>query len=171
MKISLTGFMGCGKSTVGKMLTRLLPGHSWTDLDTYIEKKSGRSVSEIFSSEGEAAFRRMEADCLDEILAGSDNVIISLGGGAVMTERCFNLVSSGTTCFYLKASPETIRQHLTKGGSLEEAAAQRPLLRDGKLEELMKKREPVYEAVADFTVCVDGRNAPDIANDIFYLIP
>ena len=65
--ISLIGFMGCGKSSVGKILATLLPEYRLIDLDTYIEEKRGLTIPEIFNEYGEAAFRRMEREALEEI--------------------------------------------------------------------------------------------------------
>ena len=70
--ISLIGFMGCGKSSVGKILATLLPECRLIDLDTYIEEKQGKNIPEIFNEYGEAAFRRMEREALEEIFSDKD---------------------------------------------------------------------------------------------------
>ena len=168
MTISLTGFMGCGKSTVGKLLLRRLPGYALIDLDRYIEEKAGRSVAAIFEEEGEAAFRRMEEECLREVLLGGGNRILSLGGGTVMTPACFNLVHEHSRCVYIKASAESIRKRLTGNCSLEEAAVKRPVLKGNGIEQLLSAREEVYEAVAHLVVESDGREARDIAEEIVW---
>ncbi len=170
MIVSLTGFMGCGKSSVGSWLHTALPHFEFIDLDKYVEDKSGRGIPEIFATDGEAAFREIEADCLEEIVARGGKIILALGGGTVMTERCFRLVKEQTLCFYLKASPETIRENLVGDKSLEEAGEERPVLKGKGIEELMALREPVYEAVASRVIETDGRSVLDIANEIFYLI-
>lgn len=170
MIIALTGFMGCGKTTIGKMLHNALTSYEQIDLDQYITTKTGRAIPEIFSEDGEAVFRQIEANCLEEIISKGGNVILSLGGGAVMTPRCFDLVKSHTKCFYLKASPATLRAHLIGNRSLEEAAKSRPMLLGNGIEELLAKREPVYKAVADSIIETDDRRATDIANEIFYLL-
>ena len=166
MIITLTGFMGCGKSTVGKLLSRLLPGHTLTDLDCYIEQKKGKKVSEIFAEEGEAAFRKMEEECLRELILDGKDRIISLGGGTVMSAACFSLVHDKSRCVYLKADAKTIRKHLTANCSLEKAAQKRPMLRGNGIEELLGRREPVYESVAHMVVETDGRDARSIAEEI-----
>ncbi|MCQ2115268.1 MAG: shikimate kinase [Bacteroidales bacterium] len=170
MIIALTGFMGCGKTTIGRLLHTALPGCELIDLDKYITEKTGRAIPEIFSDDGEAVFRKIEADCLEEIISRGGDVILSLGGGAVMTPRCFELVKSSTRCFYLKASPATLRAHLIGNRSLEEAAKSRPMLLGNGIEDLLAKREPVYEAVADSIIETDGRSARDVANEIFYIV-
>ena len=122
--ISLIGFMGCGKSSVGKELAALLPECRLIDLDTYIERKQGMSIPEIFNEYGEAAFRRMELEALKEIF--SDNcrpqAILSLGGGTVTSEECRQLIRRNTDCFYLRATIDTLL------GNLEGHSAGRPML-------------------------------------------
>lgn len=171
MIIALTGFMGCGKSTVGRMLQTVLQGYGFIDLDEYIENRCGRAIPEIFSTDGEAVFRKMEADCLEEIVKQDGlNAVLALGGGAVMTGRCFQLIKERTRCIYLRASSETIRKHLTGSHGLEEAAKGRPMLMGNGIEELMARRAPSYESVASHIIDIDGRGPQDIANEIFYLI-
>ena len=170
MIITLTGFMGCGKTTVGKLLQTALPHYELIDLDKYITDKTGRAIPEIFSTDGEAVFRSIEADCLEEIIERGGDVILSLGGGAVMTECCFNLVKEKTRCFYLKASPDTLRAHIVGNRSFEEAAKARPMLLGNGIEDLLAKREPVYESVASTVIETDGRSARDVANEIFYIV-
>ena len=122
--ISLIGFMGCGKSSVGKELAALLPECRLIDLDTYIEKKQGISIPEIFNEYGEAAFRRMELEALEEIFSDTERprAVISLGGGTVTSEECRRLIRQNTECFYLRATTETLLDNL------EGHSAGRPML-------------------------------------------
>ena len=122
--ISLIGFMGCGKSSVGKELAALLPECRLIDLDTYIEKKQGISIPEIFNEYGEAAFRRMELEALEEIFSDTERPrsVISLGGGTVTSEECSRLIRRNTECFYLRATTETLLDNL------EGQSAGRPML-------------------------------------------
>ena len=122
--ISLIGFMGCGKSSVGKELAALLPECRLIDLDAYIEERQGRSIPEIFNEHGEAAFRRMEREALEEIFSDTERprAIISLGGGTVTSERCRRLIRRHTECFYLRATTETLLDNL------EGHSAGRPML-------------------------------------------
>ena len=112
--ISLIGFMGCGKSSVGKILATLLPECRLIDLDTYIEEKQGKNIPEIFNEYGEAAFRRMEREALEEIFSAPDRprAILSLGGGTVTSEQCRQLIRQHTDCFYLRASTDTLLDNL-----------------------------------------------------------
>ena len=112
--ISLIGFMGCGKSSVGKILATLLPECRLIDLDTYIEEKQGKDIPEIFNEYGEAAFRRMEREALEEIFSDPDRprAILSLGGGTVTSEECRQLIRRHTECFYLRATTDTLLDNL-----------------------------------------------------------
>lgn len=106
--------MGCGKSSVGKILATLLPECRRIDLDTYIEEKQGKNIPEIFNEYGEAAFRRMEREALEEIFRDPDRprAILSLGGGTVTTEECRRLIRQHTDCFYLRATTGTLLANL-----------------------------------------------------------
>ena len=142
--------MGCGKSSVGRELSRLLCC-PFMDLDSVIEERAGRSIPEIFATDGEAAFRRLEAEALDNIVAQPvDSVhqadaplphlrqydlshagyceagVLALGGGTVMTPECAEIVREQTLCIYLKASVETLVKHLSAG-----EAEGRPMLHGG----------------------------------------
>ena len=112
--ISLIGFMGCGKSSVGKILASLLPDCHLIDLDTYIEEKQGKNIPEIFNEYGEAAFRRMEREALEEIFRDPDRprAILSLGGGTVTSGQCRQLIRRHTDCFYLRATTDTLLSNL-----------------------------------------------------------
>lgn len=106
--------MGCGKSSVGKILATLLPECRLIDLDTYIEEKQGKNIPEIFNEYGEAAFRRMEREALEEIFSDKfrPRAILSLGGGTVTSEQCRQLIRQHTDCFYLRATTDTLLDNL-----------------------------------------------------------
>lgn len=106
--------MGCGKSSVGKILATLLPECRLIDLDTYIEEKQGKNIPEIFNEYGEAAFRRMEREALEEIFSDKSRprAILSLGGGTVTSEECRQLIRQHTDCFYLRATTDTLLDNL-----------------------------------------------------------
>lgn len=137
--------MGCGKSSVGRELSRLL-SLPFVDLDDYIEEREGRSIRDIFESEGEASFRKMELEALTEILfqesasepnqdagePGEDSpqtdypqtkeMILALGGGTLTTPECAELVAEHTFCIYLKTSTDELFRRL------ESESATRPML-------------------------------------------
>ena len=167
--ISLIGFMGSGKSSVGKEISKLLPGMEFIDLDDYIEAMTGMSIPEIFEKQGEAAFRAMEQEALENIfmtneLTGED-CILSLGGGTVTTEACRHMIRRNTTCFYLKASVDTLVHNL------ETWPGDRPMLKTGKdlrsrVEELMASRSKLYESTAHHVIDVDSNDYTAAAVDI-----
>jgi shikimate kinase len=164
MIISLTGFMGCGKSSVGRELSRLLCC-PFMDLDSVIEEREGRKIPEIFATEGEAAFRRMEVEALRKCIYGqaSDKRVLALGGGTVMTEECAKIVHEKTVCIYLRASVETLMEHLA--GEVDN----RPMLAGNlrtRIEELMSIRSATYEKTAHIMIDTDGKTIEEIAREI-----
>ena len=106
--------MGCGKSSVGRKLSELLCCR-FMDLDDCIVEKAGCSIPEIFSQQGEPAFRKLEQEVLKSIVSvdSEDKTVLALGGGAVMTPGSEDIVHGGTICIYLKASVDTLIGHLT----------------------------------------------------------
>lgn len=167
--ISLIGFMGSGKSSVGKEISKLLPGMEFIDLDDYIEAMTGMSIPEIFEKQGEATFRAIEQEALENLfmtneLTGED-CILSLGGGTVTTEACRRMIRRNTTCFYLKASVDTLVHNL------ETWPGDRPMLKTGKdlrsrVEELMASRSKLYESTAHHVIDVDSNDYTAAAVDI-----
>lgn len=138
--IVLTGLMGGGKSTVGKLLAKELAGYIFVDTDDVIVDLEGMTIPEIFEKKGEAYFREVEKNIIAEF-SQEENLVIALGGGAFENEENReNLLNSGVV-FYLKAGVDTLYERI-KGDT------NRPLLQcdnpRGKLEELLKKREPNY---------------------------
>ena len=149
--IYLVGFMGCGKSTVGRALADEL-GWSFFDLDDEIESGAGSTIGEIFDKHGEPVFRTIEASTLAKrvraIQYGHPQVV-SLGGGALMRDENFELISNNGVTIWLDAPFEVIEKRVA-------AESHRPLARDPeKLRELFEVRFPRY-ALADFRV-----DAPD----------
>lgn len=161
--IILIGFMGSGKSTVGKFVANN-NNMKQIDTDWYIESKQNRKISEIFETDGEEAFRRMETDCIKELLKNGDNkYIVSVGGGLPMKEENRGLLHQLGTIVYLKAEISTLEKRLS-------GDKKRPLLQGGELHDkiasLMEKRESVYEELADIIVQTDNKSFEDIENEI-----
>lgn len=151
--IILVGYMCVGKTTVGRTLAKEL-GCTFYDLDWYIEERFHTKVSKIFAEKGEAHFRDLERRMLHEA-AEFENVVLSCGGGTPCFFDNMDYMNSVGEVFYLKASPETILQHLAM------SRGERPLLKDKSPEELrtfvteqLKQREPFY-AKAQHIVNVD----------------
>lgn len=158
MSIVLIGAPGAGKSTVGKRLARKL-GKTFVDVDQRIEEVEGKPVSEIFADEGESYFRALEQEATLELLEAYD--VVSLGGGAVMTEAIQEALK-GHDVIWLKVS---IGQATRRVG-MNRA---RPLLLGnvrGRLIELLRERNPVYEALATQIVETDGRGSSEVADDL-----
>ena len=160
MVITLTGFMGSGKTTVGKVLADFL-GCPFSDLDDLIEKKAGKSIPEIFTQDGEATFRHLEARLLRQTIEkyGENTAILSLGGGAVTTTASATLLHEKTVCIYLRATLETLLQRL------EGQMAGRPLA-DDALAERLTERAPLYEKTAHVIVDTDGLSPEEVADEI-----
>lgn len=159
--IILIGFMGAGKTTMGIAFADRMD-MTFVDTDQLIEKEQKRSISSIFETDGEAAFRKMETDTLKQLLQ-EENQVISAGGGLPILSENQQLLKKIGTTVYLKADKSTLADRL-KGDTT------RPLLREGNLEDrietLMNQREHVYEAVADLVIITDGRNADEILAEL-----
>ena len=231
--------MGCGKSSVGRELSKLLCC-PFMDLDAVIEETEGRSIPEIFATDGEAAFRAMEVETLRDIIShcgqgrlpkqslpsqamgpslcgqrgstvsvtspdhshtaecqfrtnalspdlewqNTDHIlqtdtphdqtdaerisaVLALGGGAVMTPECAEMVREHTLCVYLRASVDTLVSHL------EGESSGRPILQGNlrqRIEDLMARRSSTYENTAHVIIDTDGKSIETIASEIISLL-
>ena len=142
-RIILIGYMGAGKTTIGKALSKEL-GITFYDLDWYIESRMRKTVSEIFAERGEEGFRQIEYNMLHEV-AEFEDVIISCGGGTPCFFDNMDYLNQQGQVVYLKAEPEVLYKHL------QMAKVERPLLKGKSKEELLTfikeqldKREPFY---------------------------
>lgn len=145
--IALIGFMGTGKTAVGKLLAEKL-GKDFIDIDVLIEKKAGKSIPAIFRDEGEIRFRELEIEVMRQ-LTGRKNAVIACGGGAVLNKINIDRLEQECIIVYLTAAPSVILKR-TSGGQ------ERPLLlvkgRVRQIAELLKYRRPYYERSADITI-------------------
>lgn len=161
MNIILCGFMGSGKTTVGRELAKIM-GRKFVDTDELIEKKQGISIKSIFAVHGEDYFRELEWECCKEI-SQLKNCIVSTGGGALTFERNAEALKTGGKIVFLDADFDVICHRI--GNSKN-----RPLFRDKeKARALYNERKSKYLSVADYVI--DGnmsarKTALDIA-DIF----
>lgn len=157
----LVGMPGSGKTSVGAALAQLA-GLSFTDIDSLIEQREGRSIPEIFAAEGEAAFRAIEAAAVAELLAGPPQVIAT-GGGAFVQPGNHELVQSRAVSVWLYTDLDTLFARTAR-------RTNRPLLQGedprGKLAALLAVREPVY-AKAHLAVQVDDRPVEETAARVF----
>jgi shikimate kinase len=157
--IVLVGFMGAGKSTVGRLLADRL-GLPFTDSDQVIEQRARRPVRQIFAEDGEPAFRALEHQVIAEILDGPARVL-ALGGGAVEHPGTRDKLASAQVV-YLHVSYEQALQRVGGDGAPES----RPLLARPDLAALYQRRLSVYAGVATLTVATDGRRPEAITEDI-----
>jgi shikimate kinase len=158
--IVLVGFMGSGKSSVGRQLARRF-GAPFVDVDERIESAAGSPIRDLFAREGEPAFREREKAALRDALSVKGRVIAT-GGGAFSDEENRVLLRSYAPVVYLEAAVETLLGRLA--GDLG-----RPLLRGGDREEvvreLLSRRDPWYRT-ADITVRTDGRTVEEVAGQV-----
>jgi shikimate kinase len=146
--IALIGFMGTGKTGVGKLLAQRL-NKEFIEVDALIEKKAGKSIPEVFQQHGEIGFRELEIAVVKEI-AGRKNAVIACGGGVVLNTINIDRLRRECVIVCLTAAPSVIlrRTAADKAG--------RPLLAGGdkaaQIKELLKFRRPFYERAADITV-------------------
>ena len=197
MIVALTGFMGCGKSSVGRELSTLL-GIPVVDLDRYIEERAGMSIPDIFAQSGEKAFRDLETTALKELLFGGSalrNVLrpppkrawvppsYVAEGGTVSEDTSPELsfiLSLGGGAILRPENAALIREHCTciflratpetLRLRLGGEQSQRPLLKGGGFEALLQERTPVYSAAADFIIDTDTLSPMQIAGIIANLI-
>lgn len=159
-KAVLVGLPGSGKSTIGRRLAKAL-GVGLLDTDVAIEQRTGRSIADIFATDGEQEFRRIEEDVVRAALADHDGVL-SLGGGAV-TSPGVRAALAGHTVVYLEISAAEGVRH-TGGNTV------RPLLagpdRAEKYRALMAKRAPLYRRVATMRVDTNRRNPGAVVRHI-----
>ena len=160
--IVLIGFMGSGKTTVGKSLEEKTD-MTFVDTDELIEAYEGCKVSEIFADKGEVYFRRLEKETLKNLLESTDNKVISTGGGIVTNQENIPLLKQLGKVFYLRIKPETVVERL-------EGDKTRPLLigedKLVKVEQLMTDRKELYEMAADKTIDTDGLSVSEIVGKI-----
>ena len=164
MVITLIGYRCCGKSSVAPRLARRL-GWSWVDSDSVIEQCAGRSISQIFESEGESGFRRMESDVLSDLL-GKTNLVIASGGGAILSAANRTLMRSAGPVVWLHVSAGTLAARLAKVRS----ADRRPSL-TGKpiaeeVAEVLVVREPLYRECASLIVDAESERPEQVAKRI-----
>lgn len=159
--IVLTGPMGSGKTSVGRLLSAKL-GYRFLDLDALIVEQAGKSINRIFAEEGEPAFRDRETAAL-ATLQGSQEVVLSTGGGAVLREGNRALLHAAGLVVNLRASTAELAARLAR-------ALDRPLLQGDeplvqRIERITQEREPFY-ADADIRIDTTGKTLEDVAAEI-----
>jgi len=160
--IVLVGFMGAGKTSVGKILGQRL-GWAFEDLDDRIQAREGRSIEQIFQESGEAEFRRLETAALRDLVAelGCASRVVALGGGAfVQPENARLLEQSGAHVVFLDGSADELFRRC------QQEQKSRPLRRDARqFRELYDQRRPFYLTAA-LRVDTDGKDPDTVAGEV-----
>ena len=160
--------MGSGKSTIGKLLAEKMK-MNFIDLDEYIEKKTGMTITDTFKIQGEKKFRLIEHNSLKELIEKT-NVVISLGGGTPCFHNNMELVNKNGISVYLSTNADILAERLLK------VRNSRPLVRDlnekdisSFIETNLKKRLPFYEK-ANYTLQSGNKSAEELAEEIENII-
>ena len=165
MNIFIVGPMGSGKSTVGKIISDEM-FLNFFDTDEEIESRTGASIDWIFDLEGEEGFRGRESDILDEMVK-KNSIVLSTGGGIILSDDNRELLSSRGTVFYL-STPISVQVERTAKDK------DRPLLENGNAEEILtklhKERKAFYEEVSDHIVETENKSSKEVAAEIVSLV-
>lgn len=161
--IVLVGFMGCGKSTIARLLHQKL-GYPLVEMDQVLEERAGKPITRIFEEDGEPVFRSMESGLLHELEQDDNSArILSTGGGVVGSAENRTALRRLGYVVWLKVTPETVLQRTSR-------TRHRPLLLtedpEKKIRELMAAREPWYEETAHLTLETAGLDAEEIVAGI-----
>lgn len=163
--IFLIGPMGAGKSTIGRQLAQML-NMDFLDSDAVIEERAGADIEWIFDIEGEAGFRKREEKILNE-LTQAQGLVLSTGGGSVVSKDNRNILSARGIVVYLETSVD-------KQFERTQRDKKRPLLQTEDpykvLQELAKIRNPLYEEIADITLQTDEQSAKTVATQIIEMM-
>jgi shikimate kinase len=158
-RIALVGMPGCGKSTVGRHVSRHL-GVALVDSDHEIERRIGCSIRDYFANCGEAAFRDLEADVIDEITHGGP-AVIATGGGSVLREANRRVLRERCAVVYLRSTPDELARRLRHD-------VKRPLLQGGdplrRLRDLFRDRDPLYRQTAHYVIETGRPTVPSLVN-------
>jgi len=164
MRIFLTGFMGTGKTAVGKLLAQNF-GLEFIDLDEVIVLDQGKSINDIFAKQGEDFFRDVETKCLKEVVS-KDNIVLSTGGGVVIKKENRDLLKSQGKVINLNAGAEEIYKRLKHDNTRPLLAVKNPLV---KIKEILAEREDFYKE-ADVVINTDGKSYEEIVKKIRSLL-
>ena len=169
-KLFLVGYMGCGKSTLGRKLAKAT-NFEFVDMDSEIERREGASVSDIFKFAGEEYFRKAERALIEDLAAAEGDMIISTGGGAPTWSDNMEYMNLMGECVYLRRTAQQIASRLSPNGRQK-----RPKLRGLNDEELvafmtqnMAEREPFYSKAKHVVDCAERSDAEIINIILSYL--
>lgn len=160
--IVLVGYMGSGKTTIGKYISRKF-GYEFIDTDEYIMKKEGMSINDIFSQKGEEYFRRLETDIVRDLGTSLHNAVIATGGGLPMRDENRKLLKDLGTVYYLKTEADTIFRRISGNEDRPLLLCENPYER---ICSMLSEREPAYLLCADAVICTDNKSIEDVAGEI-----
>jgi len=163
--IALIGARGCGKTTVGRILARLLGGEC-VDTDELVAQRAGRSIAELFEAEGEAGFRKRESQAVRETLS-KPPAVISVGGGAVLHQQNVDALRAVAMLVWLTAPAEVLHQRISTDPATHHSRP--PLTQQSGIEEVRKllaERSPLYQRASDFQIDTVDREPREIAEEI-----
>jgi len=165
MNIFIVGPMGSGKSTVGKIISDEL-FLNFFDTDDEIEARTGASIDWIFDLEGEDGFRKRESEMLEEMVK-KNSIVLSTGGGIILSKLNRELLSSRGTVFYLSTPISTQVDRTSKDKD-------RPLLKNGDAAEILAKlhdeRKVFYEEVSDHIIDTENKSSQEVASEIIKVV-
>ncbi len=160
--VALIGFMGVGKTAVGKALAKKL-NRKFAELDLLIERKAGKPIPEIFQQDGEVAFRELEIEVTGEI-AKEKYLVIACGGGVVLNRINIDRLREESRIVYLTASPRVILKRISGDGG------ERPLLKgdnpSSTIQGLLRFRKPFYERATDIKIDTSRLDIDSVAEQI-----
>lgn len=163
--IALIGARGCGKTTVGHVLARLLGGEC-VDTDEWVANRTGLSIVEVFAKEGEAGFRRRESEAIREVVQAPP-AVISVGGGAVLDQQSVHALRAVATMIWLTAPADVLWQRISTDPAAQHSRP--PLTDQSGVEEvrrLLAERSPLYQRASDFQIETVDREPMEIAEEI-----
>jgi len=176
--VVLIGFMGAGKTAVGKVLAKRL-GKKFVELDSVIERKAGKSIPEIFQQDGEVTFRELEIEVTKEV-SRDKNLIIACGGGIVLNKINIDRLKNEAIIVYLTASPRVLLRRISGSGEGRpllntsnrggdeprhyDLDARSPLNRS--IQELLRFRKPFYDRAADIKISTSKLDIDSVAEQI-----
>ena len=164
--IAIIGFMGAGKTTVGMALAKRL-NREFIELDTMIERKAGKSINEIFSHDGEIAFREFEIEVTKDISSGRD-MVIACGGGIILNQINIDRLRGKSVIVYLAVSSRVLLARI------EGTEIIRPLLSIGdkksRIRKLLGFRKPFYEKAADITLNTTKLDVDSVVDELVNIL-
>ena len=166
--VFLTGFMGVGKTRVGRILAREL-GRCFLDTDRMVEQRADKSIAEIFADEGEAHFRQLERDCVLETCQRPD-AVVALGGGAVTRADNVAAVRCAGILVCLKADVDTIFARVRRRTNRPLLAGLDPQAQRAKIESLLRERAPFYDQAHIELYTTQAQTPEDTAGQLLALL-